>query len=129
MKVRVIDGPRICNEYSITRVTVERIIEQEQPSMITFSGDIADTSTTLLCYEELCNFMDTFGIPYYFVYGNHDHANDFSLLYRGIRLTYGVKTGDGCYWAKDGSMNGCTTLSISATGVGTLNQVYLDLVA
>ena len=57
----------------------------------------------------------------------HDHINDFSLVYQGIRLTYGVKTGNKCYWTEDGSMNGGTKLTISAGGKATtLKQVYVD---
>ena len=57
----------------------------------------------------------------------HDHVNDFSLVYQGIRLTYGVKTGSKCYWEEDGSMNGGTKLTIGNGGTATsLKQVYID---
>ncbi len=57
----------------------------------------------------------------------HDHVNDFSLVYEGIRLTYGVKTGSKCYWTKDGTMNGGTKLTIGADGNATsLKQIYID---
>ena len=54
----------------------------------------------------------------------HDHVNDFSLNYNGIRLTYGVKTGSGCYWDESGETNGCTTLKIDATGAASISQYY-----
>lgn len=57
----------------------------------------------------------------------HDHVNDFSLVYQGIRLTYGVKTGDKCYWTEDGSMNGGTKLTLGDGGAYTsLQQLYVD---
>ena len=57
----------------------------------------------------------------------HDHVNDYSLVYQGIRLTYGVKTGDKCYWTKDGTMNGGTKLTVSAGGkANVLKQIYVD---
>lgn len=57
----------------------------------------------------------------------HDHVNDYSLVYQGIRLTYGVKTGDKCYWTEDGSMNGGTKLTIGKGGASTsLKQIYID---
>lgn len=54
----------------------------------------------------------------------HDHINDFSLLYKDVRFTYAVKTGDGCYWKNDGSMNGATLLTINDKGVGKVSQHY-----
>ena len=54
----------------------------------------------------------------------HDHINDFSLLYEGVRFTYAVKTGDGCYWKNDGTMNGATLLTINDKGVGKVSQHY-----
>ncbi|MGN1418177.1 MAG: metallophosphoesterase, partial [Acutalibacteraceae bacterium] len=41
----------------------------------------------------------------------HDHVNNSSILYKGIRLTYGTKTGAGCYW--DSGMNGGTKLTVA----------------
>lgn len=58
------------------------------------------------------------------VIAGHDHINDFSLLYNGVRFTYAVKTGDGCYWESDGSMNGATLLTIDDKGVGKVSQHY-----
>lgn len=54
----------------------------------------------------------------------HDHINDFSLLYKDVRFTYAVKTGDGCYWKNDGTMNGATLLTINDKGVGKISQHY-----
>lgn len=47
----------------------------------------------------------------------HDHINTYSVLYEGIRLTYGLKTGDRCY--RDEDLNGGTLLTISQDGVQT----------
>ncbi len=56
----------------------------------------------------------------------HDHVNDFSLVYEGVRLTYGVKTGKECYWVEDGTMNGGTMLKIATDGSASLKQIYID---
>jgi len=57
----------------------------------------------------------------------HDHVNDFSLVYQGIRLTYGVKTGNECYWTNDGTMNGGTKITLGNGGNYTkLEQIYID---
>lgn len=47
----------------------------------------------------------------------HDHINTYSVLYEGIHLTYGLKTGDRCY--RDEDLNGGTLLTISQDGVQT----------
>ncbi len=57
----------------------------------------------------------------------HDHDNDYSIVYDGIRLTYAVKTGYGCYFTED--MLGATTLSIHSDGTTTLKQNHYELTA
>lgn len=52
----------------------------------------------------------------------HDHDNDYSILYEGIRLTYAVKTGRGAYYTED--MLGGTTLNINSYGFATVHQNY-----
>lgn len=47
----------------------------------------------------------------------HDHINCYSVLYEGVRLTYGLKTGDRCYANDD--LNGGTLLTITDNGVKT----------
>ena len=47
----------------------------------------------------------------------HDHRNSYSLVYQGIRLTFALKDGPGCYWLPE--LNGCTTLTIDAAGHAT----------
>lgn len=54
----------------------------------------------------------------------HDHKNDFSVKYQGVRLTYALKTSDTCYWL-DMSMNGYTKVEIGNTGLTNLTQNYL----
>ncbi len=54
----------------------------------------------------------------------HDHVNDYSIVYQGIRLTYAVKTGYGAYFEKD--MLGATTLSIHSDGTTTLKQNHYE---
>ncbi len=56
----------------------------------------------------------------------HDHVNDYSIVYEGIRLTYAVKTGRGCYFTE--GMLGGTTLTIDHTGATTLAQNYYKTV-
>ena len=56
----------------------------------------------------------------------HDHVNSSSIEYQGIRLTYGLKLGEGCYFEE--GMTGGTTLSINSQGNVTTEHHYLELV-
>lgn len=55
----------------------------------------------------------------------HDHVNDLSVEYEGIRLSYSVKCGPGCYWTE--SKNGCSLLTIDSDGAATFSHHYVDL--
>ncbi len=54
----------------------------------------------------------------------HDHVNCYSVLYDGIRLSYGLKTGDRCY--ADNDLNGGTVLTVSDSGV-TVEHKYVEV--
>ncbi len=54
----------------------------------------------------------------------HDHVNDFSILYEGIRLTYGVKTGYCAYY--DSDFMGATTITVNSSGNASIHQNYVD---
>lgn len=55
----------------------------------------------------------------------HDHVNDYSVYYEGIRLTYALKTGFGSYWQSD--LIGGTTLHVNDFGIMTHQQHHYDL--
>ncbi len=55
----------------------------------------------------------------------HDHVNSSSIVYDGIRLTYGLKLGEGCYFEE--GMTGGTTLSINSEGNVTTQHHYIAL--
>lgn len=54
----------------------------------------------------------------------HDHVNCSSILYEGIRLSYGVKTGAGCYWEPE--MSGGTTITIGSDGSAKIEHHFVD---
>lgn len=56
----------------------------------------------------------------------HDHINDSSVVYQGVRLTYALKTGDRCYWQDDGMMNGGTVLRVASDGTVTTEHCYVN---
>lgn len=53
----------------------------------------------------------------------HDHVNSSSMLVDGIRLSYGLKCGSGCYWEPE--MSGASTLTVSSDGTGTFEHIYI----
>ncbi len=55
----------------------------------------------------------------------HDHSNDSSILYDGIRLSYGLKCGKGSY-TFDGK-NGGSTLTIGSDGHADFAHYYVDI--
>lgn len=56
------------------------------------------------------------------VISGHNHVNSTSILYQGIRLTYGLKTGPGGYW--DRRLNGGTVLCIDSEGKTWIHHEY-----
>lgn len=59
------------------------------------------------------------------VIAGHEHVNNFSILFNGVRLTYATKIGSGCYW--DADLNGGTVLTVTENGVQNLHHVYVDV--
>lgn len=57
----------------------------------------------------------------------HDHVNDSSIEYQGIRLTYALKDGPGCYWEPE--LNGGTVLKINGAGRATVAHQFMDFYA
>lgn len=54
----------------------------------------------------------------------HDHVNNSSIEYEGVRLTYGLKTGNGCYWDESGEVSGCTIIVIDNQGATSTEHKY-----
>jgi len=57
----------------------------------------------------------------------HDHVNDYTVEYQGVRLNYAVKTGDWSYWVDGGSVNGGTVLRLDSAYNLTLDQHYVTV--
>lgn len=69
-------------------------------------------------FELMKNLGSTKGM-----FSGHDHTNDYSVMYQGIRLTYSVNSGFGTYGNKD--IKGGTLLTILTDGTTTQNPLYL----
>lgn len=54
----------------------------------------------------------------------HDHVNNLSVVYEGIRLSYGEKCGPGCYWTEED--NGGSVLTVVSDGTTSFRHVYVD---
>ena len=52
----------------------------------------------------------------------HDHRNDFSIVYQGVRLSYALHTGFGSYYRDD--MMGGTVYTIHSDGESDFQHVY-----
>ena len=61
------------------------------------------------------------------VFSGHDHVNNYSILYDGIRYTYGTKTG--CYDAHNPTILGGTWIRVTADGLFEVSPKYLDQTA
>lgn len=53
----------------------------------------------------------------------HDHANSYSVVYDGVRLTYSLRLGYGAYWEYD--QQGVTTLTVDSNGNCVAEHHYL----
>lgn len=53
----------------------------------------------------------------------HDHINNTSILYDGVRLSYSLKCGSGCYWESE--MNGGSILSIASDGSAVFSHRFI----
>lgn len=57
------------------------------------------------------------------VFVGHDHVNDYSVNYRGVTLTYGVKSSRQFYY--DENMIGGTLISIATDGTVSIERKYI----
>lgn len=70
-------------------------------------------------FDTVCELRHTKNII-----AGHEHINNFSIPYRGVRLTYALKTGSGCYWNRE--LNGGTVIKVGSAGVSDIFHVYVD---
>ncbi len=94
-----------------------------------FTGDYEEGSFGVI-HESPCpppvnnGFMDNvleLGSTKNMFFG-HDHVNSASFIYEGVRLTYVLKLGEGCYFEE--GLEGGTTFTISSKGNGTVEHIY-----
>ncbi|MBO5375169.1 MAG: metallophosphoesterase [Clostridia bacterium] len=84
-------------------------------------------------YEDVCSYYEDDGVFDAIkelnhtknVICGHDHVNCFSISYEGVRLTFALKTGPGCYWNE--GLNGGTVVTISNDGKIEVKHEYVSL--
>lgn len=60
------------NSRAILTHTISELIKEEKPDLITITGDLAWSGHDA-SYDALADFLDSFGIPWAPVWGNHDN--------------------------------------------------------
>ncbi len=67
--IQISDDENYYSEYEYAKTMINKLVEEQQPDLITLSGDNAwDT----VAYITLVDYIDSFGIPWAPVMGNHD---------------------------------------------------------
>lgn len=81
----------------------------------------------ICCYPEDEGTFDAIkelGSTKYVICG-HDHTSNYSVEYKGVRLSYGLKTGAGCYW--NPKLNGGSVIKINENGAYDFYHEYVDI--
>lgn len=93
---------------------------QDTENVKYYYGKVGEKDSGIFCPEENCGLFDAaaeLGSTQGFFCG-HDHLNNFSLDYKGIRLTYGYSIDYLAYIGimKHGIQRGCTMINIAPDG-------------
>lgn len=56
----------------LASATMKRLVKKVQPDLITVTGDIVCTDSTVFAVKRITDLMNSFGIPWAPVFGNHD---------------------------------------------------------
>ena len=65
--------------------TVNYLVEQAKPDLITISGDLA-WAGQYHSYEDFANWMDSYGIPWAPVFGNHDDQDGYEAVAKAAEI-------------------------------------------
>ena len=64
-----------------TLATAKRLVNTVKPDLITVTGDIVCTESTVYSVKRVTDFMDSLGVPWAPVFGNHDGEGNCDLNY------------------------------------------------
>lgn len=65
---------------------IKKLVAKVQPDLITILGDTVCKTSTVKSIERLTNLMDTFGIPWAPIFGNHDGEGNCDLNYLADKM-------------------------------------------
>ena len=91
-----------------------------------YKGSFGINCEDVCCFKEDDGFFDLvceLGSTKTVIAG-HDHVNCSCIRYKGVRLTYGLKTGMGAYWKSE--MNGGTVLTVTSEGITDIKHEFVD---
>jgi hypothetical protein len=75
----------------LLRETITAMIDEVKPDLITVSGDLAWASE-FVAYDMLAKFLDSFGIPWAPVFGNHDNQHGPEAVCKAAEIMKAQKT-------------------------------------
>ncbi len=82
-------GSRKCDSETLCYQFMDEAVEKCEPDLIVLTGDIiygeADDNGTL--WMEMCDRLDSYGIPWAAVFGNHDNESAMGVLWQIEYLT------------------------------------------
>ena len=61
--------------------TAKRLVKEVNPDLITVTGDIVCTDSTVYAVKRVTDFMDSLGVPWAPIFGNHDGEGNCDLNY------------------------------------------------
>lgn len=89
--VQISDGEEYYPQYEYAKSMINKLVEEQKPDLITLTGDNAwDT----VSYVTLVDFIDSLGIPWAPVMGNHDGQGCISEFWCG----YLFNEAENCLW-------------------------------
>ncbi len=89
--IQISDDENYYPEYEYAKAMINKLVEEQKPDLITLTGDNAwDT----VAYVTLVNFVDSLGIPWAPVMGNHDGQGCISEFWCG----YLFDEAENCLW-------------------------------
>ena len=100
--------------------TVGELVKRVKPDLITLSGDLA-WAGEFTAYEKLSEYMNSFGIPWTLVWGNHDNQRGTETVDKQVEI---VTSKQSCLYekgpAKLGNGNFVITIDNGSTPVSAL---------
>lgn len=99
--------------------TIKRLVKKVQPDLITVTGDIVCTKSTVGAVKRFTDVMRSFGVPWAPVFGNHDDEGNCDLNY----LSEVMMSDPNCVMQKGDPDMGVGNYLISIVEEGTDNLV------